>query len=1205
MAERELPPIRVRIMGDSTHFDDTLKSILKALTQLNTEVKAREVFQQKSQQSAEIHQQKLQQSAITHAQELRNLQQKYRQSEVEHLRKVHAAQQKSQESATMHQQKLHNAQQVQQRAADAAQQRSQQSAAAYQQRSQESATMHQQRLYNAQQVQQRAADAAQQRSQQSAEMHQQRLYNAQQVNQRAADAAQQRSQQSAEIHQQRLYNTQQVQQRAADAAQQRSQQSAAIHQQRSQESATMHQQRLHNAQQVQQRAADAAQQRSQQSADMHQQRLYNSQQANQRAADAAQQRSQHSAALHQQRLHNAQQVNQRAADAAQQRSQQSAALHQQRMHNSQQSNQRAADAAQQRSQQSAATHQNTIANQNKLNAQKILNLQNKGLADIQWITNKINNDNALAAAKQLTEAQRLSNLQTSANIAMAKGRVQVNNLMQQTLVIQQRLNNLQDDNHRKAIKHNEQMKKSAQVLADMQRKANQDTQMHALKMQALQQKMQIEREIHAKRMASRYYTTHPTKFSYTAPTRTFGSGGSGSGLGGGLTSRADIYMHTNAIRNTIELARGLVNLRIQYRENEVAIEAFAGSSEKAAAAMKAIQQFAEVSPYSTLELAQAARNMMSFGVSTDETIKVMRHLGEVAGGSQFRLERLAFAMSQIVSTGKLVGNDLRQLTEQGFNPLQTIADKTKISIETLNKAKENGLITSEDVINALKMETTGTGRFAGVLRKVSAEMGGLMNQAKEGMRNTAMEFIKILEPSINQSLKRLLMFIESFRQFMKDNPQRVVQIANLAKNIFMLKVGFHLLGLSVASVRWSATSLLATFKGLRLLALPITASMAMLSLILGSIASTVTAIASGSILGVVASLAGMVKALAGLAAVGMGIALLRDYIAGKGGLKEAFRAMVIDISILNERMKGFFTNIKENLGILDTWFRTNFDAIIGVVSSVANSMLSALIDNMMLVGKSLIEAFSIAFNWLLANLPMIIGKFKEAWKKSDTAAAMFKRRDVFIASQLAGILDALATGQSPFLPNFLRRSGSPFKDMLADVISKNPKLIGGGNGADAANKAFSDGMLGVGQKLLAGLKSGFEKIDLKGLALPNLNLKAAEKPVKEPALPDWLEAFDADFKELMERIMKMMEEPEKKLKTGSAYSVAEAMNFNSAQFAVASYEALMRLRDFQAGQKAEKNPMVREQAETNRKLEKLIELQRKSGPKLEAIGAVK
>jgi RecB family exonuclease len=102
-----------------------------------------------------------------------------------------------------------------------------------------------------------------------------------------------------------------------------------------------------------------------------------------------------------------------------------------------------------------------------------------------------------------------------------------------------------------------------------------------------------------------------------------------------------------------------------------------------------------------------------------------------------------------------------------------------------------------------------------------------------------------------------------------------------------------------------------------------------------------------------------------------------------------------------------------------------------------------------------------------------------------------------------------------------------------------------------------------------------------------------------------LEAFDADFKELMERIMKMMEEPEKKLKTGSAYSVAEAMNFNSAQFAVASYEALMRLRDFQAGQKAEKNPMVREQAETNRQLEKLIELQRKSGPKLEAIGAVK
>jgi tape measure domain-containing protein len=891
----------------------------------------------------------------------------------------------------------------------------------------------------------------------------------------------------------------------------------------------------------------------------------------------------------------------------QQRLQQSATMHQQRLYNTQQTNQRAADAAQQRSQQSAATHQNTLANQNKLNAQRVANLQSKGLADIQWITNKINNDNALAASKQLTEAQRLSNLQTSANIAMAKGRVQVNNLMQQTLVIQRRLNNLQDDNHRKAIKHNEQMKKSAQALADMQRKANQDAQTHVLRTQALQQKMQIDREIHAKRMASRYYTTHPTKFSYTAPTRTSGSGVmGGSGLGGGLTSRADIYMHTNAIRNTIELARGLVNLRIQYRENEVAIEAFAGSSEKAAAAMKAIQQFAEVSPYSTLELAQAARNMMSFGVSTDETIKVMRHLGEVAGGSQFRLDRLAFAMSQIVSTGKLVGNDLRQLTEQGFNPLKTISDKTKISIETLNKAKENGLITSEDVISALKMETTGAGRFAGVLRKVSAEMGGLMNQAKEGMRNTAMEFIKILEPSINQSLKRLLMFIEAFRGFMKDNPERVVQIANLAKNIFALKIGFHLLGLSVASVRWSTASLLATFKGLRLLALPVTASMAMLSLILGSIASTIAAIATGSILGVVASIAGMVKALAGLAAVGMGIALLRDYIAGKGGLKEAFRAMVIDISILNERMKGFFANIKENLGILDNWFRTNFDAILGVVSSVANSMLSALIDNMMLVGKSLIAAFAIAFDWLLANLPMIIGKFKEAWKKSDTAKSASNYAGLFVMSQAAAFLDMLATG-GPLVPDALRK-GSPFKDMLANAVSKSPKFMGGGgNRADASNKAFSDGMLGVGQKLLAGLKSGFEKVDLKGLALPGLNLKVAEKLVKEPALPEELQKFETDFKELMQRIEEMMKEPEKKLKTGaaSAYSVADAMNFNSAQYAAASYESLRRLRDFQAGQKSEKNPAIQEQITTNRHLEKLIELQRKSGPKLEVIGVMK
>ena len=685
-----------------------------------------------------------------------------------------------------------------------------------------------------------------------------------------------------------------------------------------------------------------------------------------------------------------------------------------------------------------------------------------------------------------------------------------------------------------------------------------------------------------------------------------------SGLGGGLTARADIYMHTNAIRSTIEMARSLVNLRIQYRENEVAIEAFAGSSEKAAAVMRDIQQFAEVSPYSTIELAQAARNMMSFGVSTDETLKVMRHLGEVAGGSQFRLERLMFAMSQIVSTGKLMGNDLRQLTEQGFNPLKTIADKTKVSMDVLNKAKEEGLITDMDVINALKMETTGTGRFAGMLRKISNEMGGLMNQAKEGMRNTAMEFMKILEPAINQSLKRLLMFIESFRQFMKDNPERVTQIANLVKNIFLLKIGFHMLGLSVASVRWSATSLWATFKGLRIVALPLTVSLALLSSILGGIASTVTAIATGNVLGFVGSLFGMVKALAGLGAVGIGVALLRDYIVGKGGLKEAFRAMVIDVSILNEKMKGFFANIKENIGMLDNWFRANFDSIIDVVSTTADSMLTALIDNMMLVGSSLIEAFSIAFNWFLANLPMLIGKFKDAWKKSDTSKSVSDYAGLFVMSQFAAVLD-FATGMLPFglgpaiigLNQVERGSTTPFKDMLATAVSKSPKFMGkNGNQAEVANKVFSEGMLGVGEKLLNGLKSGLEKVDLKGLKLPGLNFKIPEKPVKEPNLPDELAKFETDFKDLLARIDEMMKEPEKKnrVRKSDVYTVTEAMAFNSAQYEAASAEAFYRLREFQANQRIEKNPQLQEQITTNRHLEKLIEILKKDGPKLEVIG---
>lgn len=126
-----------------------------------------------------------------------------------------------------------------------------------------------------------------------------------------------------------------------------------------------------------------------------------------------------------------------------------------------------------------------------------------------------------------------------------------------------------------------------------------------------------------------------------------------------------------------------------------------GSSEAANQMVGALEEMAAKTPFAMGDLASSTQTLLSFGIESDKVVDIMTMLGDISMGNSEKFSSLSRAFGQISAAGKLSGEDLNQLIDQGFNPLQTIAETTGASMADL-KAVMSGQKTSKDFNQLMK-----------------------------------------------------------------------------------------------------------------------------------------------------------------------------------------------------------------------------------------------------------------------------------------------------------------------------------------------------------------------------------------------------------------------------------------------------------------------------------------------------------------------
>lgn len=209
-----------------------------------------------------------------------------------------------------------------------------------------------------------------------------------------------------------------------------------------------------------------------------------------------------------------------------------------------------------------------------------------------------------------------------------------------------------------------------------------------------------------------------------------------AGVGAGLTAAGAIGVKYNA----------------QMEQYMASFETLLGDVDKAQQHLEELKTFAAKTPFEMPGIADASRTLLSFGVDSDNVMKILNQLGDVSLGNSEKFSSLALVYGQVASQGKLMGQDLLQCINAGFNPLQIISEKTGQSMAELKEQMSKGAISAEMVAQAFEWATEEGGMFHEGMLKQSETFDGLISTLEDNAKALVGEVVQPISESMTKQL---------------------------------------------------------------------------------------------------------------------------------------------------------------------------------------------------------------------------------------------------------------------------------------------------------------------------------------------------------------------------------------------------------------------------------------------------------------------
>ena len=215
-----------------------------------------------------------------------------------------------------------------------------------------------------------------------------------------------------------------------------------------------------------------------------------------------------------------------------------------------------------------------------------------------------------------------------------------------------------------------------------------------------------------------------------------------------------------------------------------------GNKKQAEELLNTLKETAKTTPYETSNLVKATQTMMSFGISADNAKKYLNQIGDISMGNSEKLAGLTLAFSQVQSAGKLTGQDLLQMINQGFNPLNIISKETGESMADLKQRMSEGGVSAEEVAHAFEIATSKGGLFYKGMEKGAQTTEGKISTLKDSFKEATGSLTTALLPALTSIVEALTKVADWFNNLSEEGKNTIFIIGGIVASIGpLIKIG--------------------------------------------------------------------------------------------------------------------------------------------------------------------------------------------------------------------------------------------------------------------------------------------------------------------------------------------------------------------------------------------------------------------------------
>lgn len=212
-----------------------------------------------------------------------------------------------------------------------------------------------------------------------------------------------------------------------------------------------------------------------------------------------------------------------------------------------------------------------------------------------------------------------------------------------------------------------------------------------------------------------------------------------------------------------EIAGAVANTRGEFQQLDVAFKTMLGSEEKAATLMSQLVRTAAITPFDLQGVANGAKQLLAYGVSTDEVNKRLTQLGDIASGLSIPLNDLVYLYGTTITQGKMFTQDLRQFQGRGIPIADELAKQFGVAKEKVGELVTAGKVGSKEFIAAIDAMTGPGSKFGGLMEEQSKTITGQISNIEDAFDTMLNEIGKSQQGLISGTLDVTSTLIENWQ----------------------------------------------------------------------------------------------------------------------------------------------------------------------------------------------------------------------------------------------------------------------------------------------------------------------------------------------------------------------------------------------------------------------------------------------------------